>query len=86
LKLAPENDLRSEYQEPAFVERHFELSAEIHGCSTHPDNAGAQGPRTAMQVHCSAPFRAAGSRCYRTVFSKGQIKTVAERCIQLAIE
>jgi hypothetical protein len=32
LKLAPENDLRSEYQEPAFVERHFELSAEIHGC------------------------------------------------------
>ena len=31
LKLAPENDLRSKDQEPAFVERHLELIGEVHG-------------------------------------------------------
>ena len=35
LKLAAENDLRSEYQEPAFVERHLELFSELHRCSAH---------------------------------------------------
>jgi hypothetical protein len=38
LKLAPENDLRSEDQEPAFVERHLELIGEVHGCLAHPVN------------------------------------------------
>ena len=38
LKLAPENDLRSKDQEPAFVERHLELSGEVHGCLAHPVN------------------------------------------------
>ena len=31
LKLAPENDLRSKYHEPSFVERHLELIGEVHG-------------------------------------------------------
>ena len=38
LKLAPENDLRSKDQEPAFVERHLELIGEVHGCLAHPVN------------------------------------------------
>jgi len=38
LKLAPENDLRSQDQEPAFIERHLELIGEVHGCLAHPVN------------------------------------------------
>ena len=38
LKLTSENDLRSEDQEPAFVERGLELIGEVHGGLAHPVN------------------------------------------------
>ena len=51
LKLAPENDLRSEDQGPAFVERRLELIGEVHGCLE------STGEQRALQQHfkCIVP-------------------------------